>query len=313
MKKSANNWSYDDLTLFTVLVEKGSFVAAAEKLSLPPSTVSRRLKNLESGLRAKLIERSSRKMRLTQRGRELYQQSAPLLAQLQKNTSDFVNKEGSMAGKLVISTSHFINSQVLAVWLAEFMAVYPELELNLKVSNRNQDIIEEDIDLAIRIAGQLKDSEMVARLLYKPTFVFCATAGFYQKKPNAGLTDLQSIACWLPSYWPDNWKVRSKKTGVESNLVLNARYCSDDPSLPYAAARQGLGASIFADFSVQSELANGQLVNLLPEYEIVSENAVYALYPSRQHLPEKTSRLILFLHRSLSISHGIINLRTSQV
>jgi len=154
----------NDMAVFASVVKTGSFTAAGKALSLPKSNVSRRIARLEDTLNVRLLERTTRKLRLTEIGQSLYHHAQRIVEEADSANSLVESMTSRPRGILRVSASVFTGQKLLTPILPEFLKLFPELHLHLELSNRRIDLIEEGFDVAIRI-GSMKDSTMIARYL----------------------------------------------------------------------------------------------------------------------------------------------------
>lgn len=167
----------DDIQVFCAVVENQSLKKTAEKLNLPHSTVSRRIDALEKSLKLNLLHRTTREITITQRGQQLYQQCAPLIQSLAYSIESTINDEIAFKGHLKISMPTRAGIDFLGEWLIDFSHQYTELQLQLELTNINQNLVRNNIDLAFRV-GPLVDSSAIALRLWDIPYSLCASKRF---------------------------------------------------------------------------------------------------------------------------------------
>ncbi len=287
-------WQYDDIAVLVAVAEASSFSGAAEQLSMPTSTVSRRIKQLEGELDIRLIERSSRKMRLTDEGRYLVERSRPSVLHIKESVESLLQKQSSLQGKVQISSPIFLATEFLGGWLGEFTQRYPDCEIDVRLDNEVEDLIAENIDLAIRI-GPLKDSQFVAQFLYASQFFFVASVEYAQTHAlPTTLNELHAHA--YIGLKKDLLLAASDEHGAELPLnALKPKYSSNAISVLRDAVLAGAGIACLPDCAIQQQLNTGQLVRLLPNVCIRPTREIFAVYPGRRHLSGVTRKLIEFL------------------
>jgi len=296
-------WSYDDLAIFISVVERGSFIAAAKKMNIPPSTVSRRLSRLEADLNIKLLERTSRKIHLTEKGNVFYAQCSSLIKQLRENTRDLTESIDVIHGKLKVTAPTFVGNEIMADLFCEFVKQHPEIELEIYLSNEVEDIIDEEIDLAIRV-GPLIDSNLIAQHLWSMNYVSCAAPAYIKnygapEKPE----DLSAHHNLIFRTQQAPLAFLHKKTAAESKVNVKSHIISNDIKFTIHAVCNGAGIACLPRMFINQELDAGKLLELLPDYEFIDTKSVYAVYPSKHYLPKKTQLLIAYIkERSLELA-----------
>lgn len=167
----------DDLSIFCAVVETGSLKKAAEKIALPHSTVSRRIDALESSLGLTLLHRTTREVKVSSRGQELYQDCSPLFTSIQRSIDLAIDSEGEFKGKLKVSMPVRVGLDFLGAWLIDFASEHPDLTLDISLSNSNKNLIQDKIDLAFRV-GPLMDSSAIALKLWDIPYSLVATKSY---------------------------------------------------------------------------------------------------------------------------------------
>jgi len=293
-------WRLDDIGIFVCVVEEGSFVGAAKRLDIPTSTVSRRLSELEAAVGTRLIERTSRRLHVTEKGQQLYENCLPHVKEVKQQVQLLTRSLNQVSGRIVVTAPTFLGNAVLGPWLCAFLKDYPELELDLKLTNKIEDLIEEGIDLAIRI-GPLSDSQFIAKFLC--TSVFCLYASPNYLKSNLAIdhpTDLANHHVMLMSHQGPTLELVNKTTEEHFSLLIDSRMKCNEIEMIRQAALNDLGIASLPYLSVQKHLASGRLVQVLPEYTLTMSRGIYAVYPSRKHLAAKTRLLVDYLKRKLA-------------
>jgi DNA-binding transcriptional LysR family regulator len=292
-------WRLDDIGVFVTVVEQGSFVQAAMRLDMPTSTVSRRISELETALEIKLLERTSRKLRVTERGQQLFEQCLPLMKNIRHRVETLTKSRDQLKGKISVTAPTYLGNAILSPWLSEFLARHQDIELELKLSNRFEDLIDEGIDLAIRI-GPLRDSQFVAQYLFTSQYGLYASKTYLQ---NHGLItspeDLRSRDVLTMVH--QNAKLTLVDAeGREQTINTSTRMKCSDIDMARQMAINSLSIACLPRLSMQTPHNRNELVRVLDQYEITPEREVYAVYPSRKHLSAKTRLLIDFLKEAVA-------------
>ena len=291
---------FEDLQAFVAVVEAGSFTAAAERLNSAKSAVSRRVSALEERLGVQLLRRTTRVLNLTETGQSFYDHSARILADLDEAEAAVQHEHGELRGTLRVALPLSFGVRHMCKPIATFSKLHPKLHFDLDLNDRRTDLIEEGMDLALRI-GHLKDSSLIARRLFDVRTVIAASP-HYVKTHGAPQTpgELADHDCLVysnladPDKWP--WKDdKGKERAVKVNTVLRA---SSGDFLANAAAH-GLGVVIQPTFLASEAIRRGNLVPLLTEYEWPVSPA-YAVYPPTRHLSYRVRAFIDFLAERFS-------------
>jgi DNA-binding transcriptional LysR family regulator len=284
-----------DIAVFVRVVETGSFTKAAEQLALSRAVISKYIGRLEARLGARLFNRTTRRLSLTEAGTTLYEGSHRALSQIEETEQAISRLQAEPRGVLKISAPMSFGILHIAPALPEFLARFPGITLELRLDDRIVDVVEEGFDLAIRIST-LAESTLVARKLAPCRFVITA-ADDYLKRHGVPLTpkDLCTHNCLIYTYSPkpNLWPFTAPKGGesavpVRGNLRVNNGLAARE------AALRGLGIVMAPTFYVGELIREGRLRALLTDHK-VTETAVYALYPERKYLSPKVRAFIDFL------------------
>ncbi|WP_370981121.1 LysR family transcriptional regulator [Agaribacterium sp. ZY112] len=285
-------WNYDDIALFISIANNGSFSAAARQLNIPSSTVSRRLAQLEEALNVRLLERSSRKMKLTSAGQQLLDGAEQSVLTIREQTEALVRSQQNIEGHIHLSAPVFMAQEVLSEWLSDFALKHPSIRIQFSLDNELQDLIEEGIDLAVRI-GPLRDSNYIAQFLGSSSYWLCASPKFLAKQEQT--TTEQLLALPFVNFKRKHELHIKNNTGFSERLGTHTLYSSNDITVLRQAAIKGLGLCCLPDFAVNKYVAKGELVRLLSEYSIEPIRDIYAVYPSRKQQSLSTRLLIDYL------------------
>ena len=277
----------NDMMVFLAVVESGSFTHAAERLGIPKANVSRKVSRLETQLNITLLERSTRSQHLTEAGKRYLVHCKRVHEELDLATASVDEIAHSYKGRLKIGASVASGQQILRPALANFMHQYPELNVQLNLVNRRVDFIEEGFDVVIRI-GQLDDSLLIAKKLGTVARKLYASPSYIAKH---GLP--QSVVALeqhqLLIMNPVNNALKLNLVSTENeHFTVNCqpRLLVDDFAILKQSIIDGLGVAALPDYMARKELAEGRLVNVLPEWGMESVD-VFALYPrNRAKIPK---------------------------
>jgi len=289
----------NDLLVFEAVAETGGFTAAAERLGVATAKVSVEIGRLESKLGVALFNRTTRKVVLTDAGQTMYEECRPLLHGLTEAIERAGSGKEELAGTLRISSTVDHATLTLAPALAAFAQHHPHLAIDLRTSDRVVDVIEEGIDVAIRL-GWLRDSSLRAvklgefeqYVVASPSYLRCV------KRPNIpeDLVNFDWVALTLlPT--PFTWKF-SGNTGETKTIHVKARFRVDSPGALRSLLQQHVGVSVLDQFNAQEGISSKRLIRLLPEWFLPSAG-IYAVYPPGRQLPAKVRSFIDFYRQYL--------------
>ena len=281
-----------DLEVFASVAASGSMSLAARELGLSPAVISKRIKRLEEKLGARLFQRTTRQISLTEAGSGFYQRVLAVLEGLEE-AEDFVSgRSNNLTGTLKVSASTSFGRMHIAPHLRGFMERYPDLAINLVLSDEFTDLVAGGYDLAIRIAD-LADSSLVAKRLAPVRRVLCASQSYVDRfgSPQS-VEDLKAHRC-LPAHNNDLWRLEGPDGPVqfrpEGMLITNSSEVIRE------AVISGFGIALRSTWDVGQELKDGRLVQLMPAYEGSKHISLSAVYPSRRFLPAKVRLFIDYL------------------
>ncbi|MEM7226823.1 MAG: LysR family transcriptional regulator [Pseudomonadota bacterium] len=284
---------------FTEVAERESFSGAARALGTSKSAVSKQVGRLEEELGARLLNRTTRRVSLTEAGQAFYQGALDALAAAEAARGVVTHLSEAPRGRLRISAPVSFSLKHLSPLLADFMARYPEIALELTLNDRRVDLVEEGFDLAIRI-GVLDDSSLIARKLAPVEMLLCAAPAYLKRRGMpAGPKALADHDCLIYTYGssPGHW--RFEGPGGASAVKVTGRLEVNNGDLLRSAALAGAGIVLLPDFIVGADVASGALQRVLGEWTCPSQSAVYALYPSSRQLSPKVRVCIDYLAERL--------------
>ncbi|WP_035266086.1 LysR family transcriptional regulator [Ahrensia sp. 13_GOM-1096m] len=284
--------NFGDLEIFARVVGAGSMSAAGRELGLSPAVVSKRLRRLEDRLGTRLLQRTTRQIALTEAGQGFYERVVAILAGIEEAEAFVARRSAIARGTLKVSAPTSFGRMHIAPNLGDFMKNNDDLNLNLLLSDDLVDIVGEGFDVAIRIA-ELEDSSLVARKLASVRRILCATPEYLAENSTPKtLEELAHHNC-LTHQVSDTWRMAGPEGDVSVRPTGNISTNSSE--VVREAVLAGLGIGLRSTWDVGQELADGKLVQILPEYESTSNVGIYAIYPSRQFLPAKVRVFIDYL------------------
>jgi DNA-binding transcriptional LysR family regulator len=305
MKRNFNEMQLGSIELFCLAAELSSFTAAANTAGVTPAAISRSIARLEERLGVRLFVRTTRQIRLTDGGRRYYEECRSALQQLMEAERTVTGGQAAPAGPLRISVPTPYAHHRLLPLLPQFRQLYPDVTVEVHVSNRNIDFGGESYDMAIRVRNPA-DSSLIARKLEDAELVLVASPAYLKRASRpASLADLQKHECIqfdLPSTVRKiPWLFRVN--GKEVDVATTGGYtCAEDVLSIVTLARAGAGLAQAYRFIVEPDLVEGALVELLPEHGGTSR-PFFLLYPHARHLSLRVRTFVDFLSEKLG-SHG---------
>jgi DNA-binding transcriptional LysR family regulator len=286
------------LTAFVRVVDSGGFSAAGRHLNMSTTMVSNHVQSLEDRLGARLLNRTTRKVSLTEVGKTYYDRCTQILADLEQADDIAGSSQSTPRGTLRIHTATHIVPFIAPV-VAEFLASYPEVKVELTMGEQNVDMIEERIDVVIRLSPP-PDSSLITRSLATWRHVLCCSHGYLERHPRPQqLAELAEHNCVRHMLYPyqDEWRFVDRK-GAPAAVRVSGNLFTNSGETVRVAALQGAGICLLPGFLIHNDLEAGGLVRLLPEYRPM-EFAMNAIYQHRHHLSTKVRSFIdLLVHRS---------------
>jgi DNA-binding transcriptional LysR family regulator len=286
------------LRVFREVVESGSFVTAAERLSMSPPMASKHVAQLEKSLGARLLHRSSRHLSLTEAGTAWYEQSRRALDLLDAAEAAIGQKSEAPRGQLKVSAPVWCATPRFARVLADYRERFPEVLVDIHLENRKVDLAADGYDVALR-ATQEPSPALIARPLCRVPFYLAGTPAYLARMGSPTLpADLVRLGAIVPSYVNlDNLSLKGPG-GRMFALRLTPAMRSDDTTLTLHAVRAGMGIAFLPEWLVDDDLAAGRLVQLLPDHA-PHPVTLFAVYTSRQYMAPKLRSFIDFLGERL--------------
>ncbi|QNH77359.1 LysR family transcriptional regulator [Pseudomonas protegens] len=287
------------LHVFVCVVQSGSLVAAGERLGLSASAVGKALSRLEQRLGVRLLNRSTRRLSLTDEGTLFYERGQRIVDQVQEAEAELARLSDAPRGRLRVSLPA-IGYRMLLPILPAFSARYPDIELDLDFNDRLIDVIAEGVDAVIR-SGELPDSQLKSRSLGPFGFVLVGAPGYFARRGTPQTPrDLEHHAC-LRYKFPGGTQLQQWRLHLADSaapLVLGSALTSNNLESLIHAATQGLGIAYVPDFVVGGALADGSLVSVLDDYQ--QERGKFSiLWPNSRHLLPKLRVFVDFLGEHL--------------
>jgi DNA-binding transcriptional LysR family regulator len=299
--------NFEGFKTAVLTAQHGSLTAAAKLLQITPAAASAALKKLEAQLGVRLFERSTRSMRITQQGQVLVDYATRALQLLEEGTAQITEDQRSLRGTLRMTAPSDLTRRMLLPWLDEFLALHPNVSLNLSVSDTLHDVVRDEVDVAIRY-GALADSRLAARLLAPARRIACAAPAYLRAHGTPAhpreLTQHQCLTFTVRNRRYVTWRffengspieVPGSKAGRRSiDVRVDGRRTVDDADIAHHWALQGHGIIYKSELDLQDSLANGQLVQLFEGFE-GEEIPLNAVMPSNRFVPARVRGVVEFL------------------
>lgn len=283
-------------------VESGTLAKAAQTLNCSPSAISKQLTALENELGVTLLERSSRKVEVTDTGHQFYKRCKEILANIRQAEEEALTHRDEEAGKIVLSLTTVLTRSPLMAAIAEFSVRYPNIRFDLNMNDSFEDLVTERIDFAFRL-GKLADNRLRAIPLFDTKPIFCASPAYIERhgKP-AKLVDLQSHQVGILSTLNLGSLLGKMSEGkISSPLPLDDYHMSNDINTLYTMIKNGICVGGLLDINVAEDLASGELIQLFPQKQFPGKK-LYLVYAKQGVLPKKLRLFKEFIKNRLSVS-----------
>lgn len=277
-----------EMAVFVKVVESGGFSSAARDLNMPKSTVSRYVSRLEDRLGVRLLNRTTRSLRPTELGAAYYERVARIIQEIAEAEASVTNMQVEPRGTLRVSAPLSFGYPFMGRIFSSFLEAWPDVTLDVDLTDRVVDIIDEGFDLAIRI-GRLRDSSLIARRLAATDRIVVASPDYLAARGTPQVPDdLRHHDCLLYAY---EATTASWRLGPDLTVPVKGRLVSNNGDVLAAAAAEGLGLALVPSFIAGRRVHRGELVPVLKEYTSW-EAGVFAVYPHSRHLSTKVRAFV---------------------
>jgi DNA-binding transcriptional LysR family regulator len=286
---------FADIEAFTAVVEAGTFSAAGERLGIAKSVVSRRISQLERRLGSRLLHRTTRRLALTDTGKNFYQRTVQILADLDDAEQSVTDETIELRGSIKLAAPLSFGLKHLSDAITDFLNEHPAIELNLDLNDRNVNLVEEGFDMAVRI-GELQDSTLVARRLGTMRSVTCASRAYLERHGEPAHPDElhEHIGLQYSNIkYKQQWRYQTPE-GKTIYAQPQIRIRANNGEALAAAACAGLGITRGPTFILGSYIRKGSLITILNEYQR-SPVGIYAVYPPGRLIPKRIQIFSNFL------------------
>jgi len=300
----------ESLRIFVRVARRGSFAVVARDCGTDPSSISRTIAALEDELQVRLLQRSTRRMTLTEAGAKYLARLEPLLDELDQAKDDALVAGAKPIGTIRLTASVTFGQKCIAPLLPKLRDAFPDLGIDLVLTDTNIDLVSEGVDLAVRL-GPSRDSALIGVKLMDTRYHVCASPTYLenarkQKRSLETPADLAAHRCLLlnlPDY-RSRWLFRDPG-GAISEIPVDGDVLMSSPLVLLTCAIEGMGPALLVDWMVRDEFAKGTLVDLFSGHAVTAtdfETSAWLLYPSRTYLPRKVRVVIDFLRQEFGQS-----------
>lgn len=291
------------LQVFVEVMRQGSFAAVARDRDLDPSSVSRTIAGLEKELGVRLFQRTTRQLSPTEAGTAYFERIEPLVEEIQQATDITADFSGQPRGNLRVTASVAFGHRCIVPLLPEFEAQYPDLTVDLLLTDAVVDLLAERIDVAVRL-GLLADSTLIAQQLMRTHYTVCASPDYLKQfEPLENPMDLENHNCLLfpLAGFRSRWIFKAQN-GELSEVSVSGRTVISSAIALQQCAIAGMGLALLPNWLIDDDLQAGSLINAFPDYDVTATDfitAAWLVYPSRAYVPLKVRVFIDFLKNAI--------------
>ena len=298
----------ESLRIFVEVIRRGSFATVARDRNLDPSSVSRVVAALEEELGTRLLQRSTRRMGLTEAGTLFFGRIEALIDELDHARDEALAVSAGPVGTLRLTVSVAFGHQCLLPLLPNFRALFPALKLELLLTDTYLDLVSERVDLAVRLGARL-DTSLIGVKLFSTRYQVCVSPEYLaREQPLRVPEDMIHHKCLLftlPEF-RSRWLFRDT-AGTVTEVPINGEVLISSALALRACALAGMGPTLLANWLIDDDIAQGRLIDPFPDYHVTAtdfETAAWLLYPSRTYLPHKVRVMVDFLKQKLGSPLG---------
>jgi DNA-binding transcriptional LysR family regulator len=290
---------FEQLSAFVEVARRQSFAQAARQLDRHVSAVSRAVAALENRLGVRLLQRTTRRVTLSDAGRDYFKRCETLLAEFDGADAEVRDRAAALRGKLRVSAATGAGQSLIAPIVPRFLAAHPLLTLDLQLTNRYVDLVEEGYDLALRVGTLAADSRLVVRRLLPTRRILLASAAYLERRGSPRHPrELREHACLVLDIGgrPQLWTLARART--HAVIDVDGPLRSNNAFVLLRACRDGLGVSLLPETVARDDLRPGELRRVLPGW-VSAEEGIYAVYPSARFIPAKVRAFVDFVAAEL--------------
>lgn len=292
-----------DLATFVLIVEHGSFSAAARVSGVTPSALSRSVSRLERALGNKLLHRTTRKLALSETGKMVYEHALEMLDAARQAMDSGSSGQSVAQGKLTISVPKAVGRFVIHPLIPEFLERYPQVDVCLRLEDRYMDLIDDGVDLALRITHSPSPG-LYGKALMPVTHIICATPEYLRRHgtPDSPQT-LRGHSCISLGETPADSRWKFRREGKIETIETHGRYAANHTGVRLDAIKRHLGIGSLPLFTARDALAKGEIVQVLPEWEFISSYSgdLWLLWTRNTHMPARMRAMIDYLTSQMMV------------
>ncbi|MDR9826244.1 LysR family transcriptional regulator [Vibrio sp. FNV 38] len=279
----------DDLNLFRLVVENGSYTSTSRKTMIPVATITRRIQALEESLNLRLLNRHARKLSLTEAGERFYNECSPLLKTLSSTAELLSDSCRGAAGRIKIAAPSNLTKRMMQPVFNDFMVQYPEINIELMTTNHFDQLDPTEWDVIFRV-GALRDSSLIARKVGSVEDILVASPDYLAKKNSPCHAEDLTEHSLLKGHPLLKWQLTNSSGEVVVNLD-KGRFEADALNTVRSACSEGLGITLMPDVMLNEYIESGELVRVLTDWH-ANPRDIFMLYNHKDHLPEKVRLFI---------------------
>ncbi|MGR5235442.1 LysR family transcriptional regulator [Vibrio alfacsensis] len=279
----------DDLNLFRLVVENGSYTATSRKTMIPVATITRRIQALEDSVNLRLLNRHARKLSLTEAGERFYHECSPLLQRLTSTAEEITDDCRGASGKIKISAPYNLTKRMMMPIFNGFMKQYPDINIELTTESNADQLDPTEWDVIFRVGPQ-RDSSLIARKIGEVKDILVASPDYLSAHPEPNHAEELSNHFLLKGYPLIKWTLINSK-GESVVNVERGRFQANALNVVRSACSEGLGITLMPDVMIKEFIEGGDLVRVLPDWS-ANPRDIYMLYNHKDHLPEKVRLFI---------------------
>ncbi|XXD11316.1 LysR family transcriptional regulator [Klebsiella sp. R445] len=290
-----------DLALFVQIVDHGSFSAVARLNGVTPSAISRSVSRLEHEMGCKLLQRSTRKLRLSDAGESVYSHTLDMLTSARQAMDSASSTQEVAQGKLTLSVPKAVGRFVIHPLMTEFLDRYPEVDVCLRLEDRYLDLIDDGIDLALRIT-HTPSPGLHGKPLMPVTHIICATPGYLRQHGTPQTpADLRNHSCISLGETPADSRWKFRQAGKTDTIQTHGRYAANHTAVRLDAVKQHLGIGSLPLFTAREALERGEIVQVLAQWEFISSYSgqLWLLWSGNKHMPARMRAMIDYLSEKI--------------
>ncbi|MDR2307541.1 MAG: LysR family transcriptional regulator [Paucimonas sp.] len=278
---------FSAMQTFRRVVDLGSFSAAAEQAGMSHTVLSRQVRNLERHLGSQLLNRTTRRLQMTEAGVLFYRHCVQILEQMQAMSLELSEHQQQPTGTLRLSVASAFGELELGRWLPDFVERHEKLQIELNCTDRFVDLLEEEVDVCLRVTDHLPDSSLVARRLAASEVILVAAPSYLERHGTPDTPDRLAehpLLGYTRLQHPQ--RLRLARAAAWQDVLMPQRLSANSPMALRAAAIGGVGIASFDRFIVHDALQDGRLVRVLADWQLPARS-LYAVYPQNRYLPPK--------------------------